>query len=112
MAVTNKSTNRCPKVINGINGNNSIGNTKLSLYTLPPRQHHSFFRNLPPLFIYNYQKSARINNNNNNNKNYHDSQRLTKCDPPSDFGDRGDNMHTTRQHIKQNAHCSCDIYLQ
>ena len=39
MAVTNKSTNRCPKVINGINSNNSIDNTKLSLYTLPPRQH-------------------------------------------------------------------------
>ena len=47
MAVTNKSTNRCSKVINGINGKNSIDNTKLSCSTLPPRQHHSFFRNLP-----------------------------------------------------------------
>ena len=28
----------------------SIDNTKLSRYTLLPRQHHSFFRNLPPLF--------------------------------------------------------------
>ena len=49
---------------------------------------------------------------NNKKKNYHDSQRLTKRDPPSDFGDKGDNMHTTRQHIKQNAHCSSDIYSQ
>ena len=30
MAVTNKYTNRCPKVINGINGNNLIDNNKLS----------------------------------------------------------------------------------
>ena len=39
---------------------NSIDNTKLSWYTLPPRQHHSFFRNLPPLFIYNYHNSTGI----------------------------------------------------
>ena len=30
IAVTNKYTNRCPKVINGINGNNLIDNNKLS----------------------------------------------------------------------------------
>ena len=30
---------------------NSVVNTKLPCYTLPPTQHHSFFRNLPPLFI-------------------------------------------------------------
>ena len=30
---------------------NSIDNTKLPCCTLPPTQHHSFFRNLPPLFI-------------------------------------------------------------
>ena len=30
---------------------NSVDNTKLPYYpvTLPPTQHHSFFRNLPPL---------------------------------------------------------------
>ena len=30
---------------------NWLDNSKLSCYTLPPRQHHSLFRNLPPLFI-------------------------------------------------------------
>ena len=40
---------------------NSVDNTKLSCYTLPPTQHHSFFRNLPPLLL------CHINNNNNNN---------------------------------------------
>ena len=49
-------------------------------------------------------------NNSNNNKNHHDSQRLTKCDSPYDFRDKGDNTHTTHQHIMQNAHCSHDIY--
>ena len=29
---------------------NSVDNTKLPCYTLPPTQHHIFFRNLPPLF--------------------------------------------------------------
>ena len=29
-----------------------IDNTKLSYYTLQPMQHYSFFRNQPPLFIY------------------------------------------------------------
>ena len=28
---------------------NSVDNTKLPYYTLPPAQHHSFFRNLLPL---------------------------------------------------------------
>ena len=28
---------------------NSVKNTKLLCYTLPLMQHHSFFRNLPPL---------------------------------------------------------------
>ena len=28
---------------------NSVNNTKLPCYTLPLMQHHSFFRNLPPL---------------------------------------------------------------
>ena len=31
-------------------GINSVDNTKLPCYTLPPMQHHNFFRNLPPLF--------------------------------------------------------------
>ena len=31
---------------------NSVGNTKLPCYTLPPKQHHSFFRNLPPFFMF------------------------------------------------------------
>ena len=31
---------------------NSVENTLLSCYTLPPTQHHSFFRNLPSLFIF------------------------------------------------------------
>ena len=31
---------------------NSVDNTKLPCYTLPPMQHQSFFRNLPSLFIY------------------------------------------------------------
>ena len=30
---------------------NTDDNTKLPCYTLPPTQHHNFFRNLPPLFI-------------------------------------------------------------
>ena len=30
---------------------NSVDNTKLPCYTLTPTQHHSFFRNLPLLFI-------------------------------------------------------------
>ena len=29
----------------------SVNNTKLPCYTLPLTQHHSFFKNLPPLFI-------------------------------------------------------------
>ena len=93
-----------------INLINSTDNTKLSWYTLPPRQHHSFFRNLPPLFIYNYHNSTGIKKNNNNKKNHHDLQRLTKCDPPYDFRNKGDNTHSTHQHIMQNAHCSHDIY--
>ena len=31
---------------------NSVDNTKLPCYTLPPTQHHSFFRKLPPMFIW------------------------------------------------------------
>ena len=31
----------------------SVDNTKLLCYTLLPTQHHSFFRNLPPLNILN-----------------------------------------------------------
>ena len=31
---------------------NSVDNTKLPCYTLPPTQHHSFCRKLPPLFIW------------------------------------------------------------
>ena len=30
---------------------NSVDNTKLPCYSLPPTQHHSLFRNLPPLFM-------------------------------------------------------------
>ena len=30
---------------------NSVADTKLPCYTLPPTQHHSFFRNLPPSFV-------------------------------------------------------------
>ena len=30
---------------------NLVENTKLPCYTLPPTQHHCFFRNLPPLSI-------------------------------------------------------------
>ena len=30
---------------------NSVDNTKLPCYTLPPTQHNSFSRNLPPLFV-------------------------------------------------------------
>ena len=30
---------------------NLVENTKLPCYTLPPKQHHCFFRNLPPLSI-------------------------------------------------------------
>ena len=93
-----------------LNPINSIDNTKLSWYTLPPRQHHSFFRNLPPLFIYNYHNSTGIKKNNNNRKNHHDSQRLTKCDPLYDFRNKGDNTQSTHQHNMQNAHCSHDIY--
>ena len=91
---------------------NSTDNTKLFWYTLQQRQHHSFFRNLPPLFIYNYHHSiTRIKNNNNNNKkNHHDSQRLTKCDPLYDFRDKGDNTHTT--HIQHtNTSCRMPIVL-
>ena len=91
---------------------NSTDNTKLFWYTLQQRQHHSFFRNLPPLFIYNYHYSiTRIKNNNNNNKkNHHDSQRLTKCDPLYDFRDKGDNTHTT--HIQHtNTSCRMPIVL-
>ena len=31
---------------------NLFDNTKLPCYTLPPMQHHSYFRNLPPFYIY------------------------------------------------------------
>ena len=31
---------------------NSVDKTNLSCYTPPPTQHRSFFRNLPPLFLY------------------------------------------------------------
>ena len=31
---------------------NSVDDTKLPCYTLPPTEHHSFFRNLYPLFIF------------------------------------------------------------
>ena len=31
---------------------NLVDNTKLPCSTLPPTLHHSFFRNLPPLFIW------------------------------------------------------------
>ena len=88
---------------------NLIDNTKLSWYTLPPRQHHRFFRKLPPLFIFNYQKSTKTKTT-TTTKNHHDSERLTKRDPPYGFRDKGDNTHTTHQHIVQNAHCSRDIY--
>ena len=30
---------------------NSVDNTKLPCYTLPPTKQHSFFRNLPPLLV-------------------------------------------------------------
>ena len=33
---------------------NSDGNTELPCYTLPPTQHHSFFRNLPPSIHYKW----------------------------------------------------------
>ena len=91
-----------------LNPINSIDNTKLSWYTLPLRQHHSFFRNLPPLFIYNYHNSTGIKkNNNNNNKNHHDSQRLTKCDPPYDFRDKGDRTHNMPTHRAE-----CPLFLR
>ena len=86
---------------------NSTDNTKLSWYTLPPRQYHSFLRNLYPLYSFIIIKSQlelktttnnNNKNNNNNNKNHHDSQRLTKCDPPYDFGDKDENSHNTSTH--------------
>ena len=40
---------------------NSVDDTKLPCYTLPLVQHHSFFRNLPPLFIYPYLPGTRYN---------------------------------------------------
>ena len=90
-----------------INLINSTDNTKLSWYTLPPRQYHSFLRNLYPLYSFIIIKSQlelkTTTNNNNNNKNHHDSQRLTKCDPPYDFRDKDENIHTTHQHIVQIA---------
>ena len=96
---------------------NSTDNTKLSWYTLPPRQYHSFLRNLYPLYSFIIIKSqlelkttTNNNNNNNNNKNHHDSQRLTKCDPLYDFRDKGDNTHTT--HIQHtNTSCRMPIVL-
>ena len=38
-----------------------VDNTKLPCYTLPLTQHHSFFRNLPPLFTF----SRTLLNSNN-----------------------------------------------
>ena len=87
---------------------NSIDNTKSSWYTLPHRQHHSFFRNFT-IIVIESQLHVELKKD-NNNKNHQDSQRLTKCDPPYDFRDKGDNTHTTHQHILQNAHCSRNIY--
>ena len=40
---------------------NSVDDTKLPCYTLLLMQHHSFFRNLPPLFIYPYLPGTRYN---------------------------------------------------
>ena len=80
---------------------NSTDNTKLSWYTLPPRQYHSFLINLYPLYsfiIIKSQLQLKTTTNNNNNKNHHDSQRLTKCDPPYDFRDKHENTHNTSTH--------------
>ena len=38
-----------------------VDDTKLPCYTLPLMQHHSFFRNLSPLFIYPYLPGTRYN---------------------------------------------------
>ena len=90
---------------------NSTDNTKLSWYTLPPRQYHSFLINLYPLYSFIIIKSQlelkTTTNNNNNNKNHHDSQRLTKCDPPYDFRDKGDRTHNMPTHRAE-----CPLFLR
>ena len=43
---------------------NSVDDTKLPCCTLLLMQHHSFFRNLPPLFIYPYLHGTRHNYHN------------------------------------------------
>ena len=87
---------------------NSVDNTKLSWYTLPSRQHHSFFRKLPLLFIYNYQKSTRIK------KQQQQQQKppwFTKADQmsPSTWfqGQRWQHTHDTPTH-----HVECPLFLQ
>ena len=37
---------------------NLVENTKLPCYTLPPTQHHCFFRNLPPLSIISHSANV------------------------------------------------------
>ena len=39
---------------------NSVDNTKFPCYTLPPMQHHSFFRNLPPLSLWCWCKPTLL----------------------------------------------------
>ena len=39
------------KTLYGGQFTNSVDNTKLPCYPLPPTQHHSLFRNLPPLYF-------------------------------------------------------------
>ena len=95
-----------------LNPINSIDNTKLSWYTLPPRQHHSFFRKLPLLFIYNYQKSTRIKKKaTTTTKTTMIHKGWPKVTLHMISGTKV-TTHTTHQHIVQNAHCSRDIYQQ
>ena len=81
----------------------SIDNTKLSRYTLLPRQHHSFFRNLPLLFtIIKSQLALKKTKTTTKTTMIHKGWPNVTLHN-YDFRDKGDTIHTTHQHILQNA---------
>ena len=82
----------------------SIDNTKLSTrrYTLLPRQHHSFFRNLPPLFtIIKSQLELKKTKTTTKTTMIHKGWPNVTLMISGTM--HGDNTHTTHQQILQNA---------
>ena len=79
---------------------NSVDNTKLPCYTLPPTQHHSFFRNLPPEF----RRSSGEAQVTGEESVVKDARPPTKCLPQYSpcFSNRSDNYMLPLKNHKEN----------